>query len=337
LTRNILALLAATIAALSSNAGKILHADEPGRNTASSFDVESPTWLRTAKYGVMVHYLFDLNDIKGNWNKSVASFDVNRFSDEMQSAGAAYVILTLGQNSGYYNSPNATYNHYTGYAPGERTSFRDLPMDLSDALEKRGIKLILYLPTGAPEFDDRAKRALDWQGNTGASQSFQERWEDVIREWSLRYRGKIAGWWFDGLYCIECYSNPDQPHNLLTLTAAAKAGNPYAIVAFNSGPDKTFVAVHNIEDYTAGEQKTLVPPSEMANLGPLQYHVLTYLGKDWAEPHVRFDDTTLINYIQKVNAVDGSVTLEAAIRRNGSLFPEDLTQLKSIRAAIRLK
>ena len=55
-------------------------------------------WFGRAKFGVFVHYLGRGDD----WNDKVDSFDVKRFADQIARTKAAYVVLTLGQNSGYY-------------------------------------------------------------------------------------------------------------------------------------------------------------------------------------------------------------------------------------------
>ena len=64
---------------------------------------------------------------------------------QLESMGAGYFVLTLGQNSGFFNSPNAAYDRCTGYASGERCSTRDLPLELYRVLKPRGIRLMLYL------------------------------------------------------------------------------------------------------------------------------------------------------------------------------------------------
>jgi hypothetical protein len=66
--------------------------------------------------------------------------------------------------------------------------------DMYEALHKRGIKLIVYLPAGAPGGDPVARKALEWQAGAHRNREFQIKWEQVIREWSLRWSNKIAGW-----------------------------------------------------------------------------------------------------------------------------------------------
>src|SRR4030042_968141 len=108
-------------------------------------------WFKEAKFGVFIHYLGE----GPTWNERVESFDVERFAEQIRLTRAGYVILTLGQNSGYYCSPNETYEKYAGYKTGERCSRRDLPMEIAEALAQRGIRLMLYLPSRSPQADQQ--------------------------------------------------------------------------------------------------------------------------------------------------------------------------------------
>ncbi len=122
---------------------------------------------------------------------------------KLETMGAKYFVVTLGQNSGYFNSPNHVYDRITGYAPGERCSKRDLPMDLHRALHAKGIRLMLYLPCQTPNRDIRAQQAFGLaQGpkDQPIDLEFAKKWAQVIQEWSDRYGDKVAGWWFDGGY-----------------------------------------------------------------------------------------------------------------------------------------
>ena len=110
-------------------------------------------WFRDAGYGIMVHYLKPVivpEGDAGEWNEAVNSFDVELFADQAEEARAGFVMFTLGQNSGYYCSPNATFDSIVGVEPGALCSTRDLPQDLIKALNKYNIPVILYLPSNPP-------------------------------------------------------------------------------------------------------------------------------------------------------------------------------------------
>ena len=129
--------------------------------TASRADPKNPDtdWFKKSRYGVFMHLL----PSNANGLALAEKFDVNNVAEQLESVGAGYFVLTLGQNSGFMNSPNPTYERYTGYAPGQRCSKRDLPLDLYKALHPKGIKLMLYLPCQAPNRDLSAQKAFGLQ------------------------------------------------------------------------------------------------------------------------------------------------------------------------------
>ena len=67
-------------------------------------------WLREAKYGAFMHLL--PSDAKTL--AMVDDFDVEQLAGQLESIGAKYFVLTLGQNSGYFNAPNVVYDRTTG-------------------------------------------------------------------------------------------------------------------------------------------------------------------------------------------------------------------------------
>jgi hypothetical protein len=47
---------------------------------------------------------------------------------------------------------------------------------LAGALGKRGIRLLVYLPSGAPNGDGAAQTALEWQNGAFRNREFQLKW-----------------------------------------------------------------------------------------------------------------------------------------------------------------
>jgi hypothetical protein len=164
-------------------------------------DAQNPNtdWFKDARYGVFMHFLpADDADLK-----LVEAFDAQALAGQLEEVGAKYFVLTLGQNSGYFNAPNAAYDKRTGYAPGQRCARRDLPGDLAAVLGPKGIRLMLYLPCQTPNRDTRAQRAFglaEGPQDQPLDAAFAEKWAEVIQEWSDRYGDRVAGWWFDGGY-----------------------------------------------------------------------------------------------------------------------------------------
>ena len=303
-------------------------------------------WFQQAGWGVFTHYLAAADMSAAAWQVQVDAFDVERLADQLVRVGASYYFITIGQNSGHYCAPNATYDAFVGRVPS-LLSRRDLVADLADALALRGIRLMVYLPSGAPSMDTLAMEKLEWRWGfakpwpawggpeTGERlAAFQERWEAVIREWSLRWGHKVSGWWFDGCYFADAmYRHPESP-NFASFAAAAKAGNPDAIVAFNPGVKVPIVCHTEHEDYTAGEISEAFPMRSTRPgrwLDGAQYHVLSYLGQNWCRGVPRFPDTFVIGYTQYVREHGGVITWDVPITAEGYIPEPFIAQLARLR------
>lgn len=293
-------------------------------------------WFGEAKFGVFIHYLGGGDD----WNDKVNSFDVEGFAEQIARTKAGYVVFTLGQNSGYYCSPNAAYEKYAGYEAHQRCSKRDLPMEIADALAKRGIRLMLYLPSRSPQRDAQAMAGLnDVHERQPAPQEFTRKWSEVIREWSVRYEKKVSGWWFDGSYNRAGWDDLTKAYNWNTWAAACRAGNPESILAFNPGADisHAFNKLTDQQDYTAGEQNKFgATPESHPAAKPMQWHILSFLGTRWAgKDGPTNSDQFMIDYIKTVNTQGGVVTMDVNISYDGKIYEPHLKQLIAVGKAIR--
>jgi hypothetical protein len=291
-------------------------------------------WLHAAKYGVFMHLL--PADAQGLTR--VSQFDVEALAKQLEKMGAKYFAITLGQNSGYFNSPNAVYDRYTGYQAGERCSTRDLPLDLAAALKPRGIRLMLYLPCQTPNGDGRAQKAFGLPVG-GRDQpidlAFAGKWAEVIQEWSDRYGDKVSGWWFDGGYQHIRFNESIAE----VYARAVKHGSSNAIVSFN--PGVKLVRHTQAEDYTAGELNEpfgVVPSSRW--LAGSQWHALTYLGSNWSRRDTRHPAEKWANWVAAVAAKGGVVTLDMGPNWNpqtgpiGALAEEQIAQVMAIKSAL---
>ena len=91
-------------------------------------------WMPAAKVGVFMHFLPSQTSYP-----LVDAFDVPAVTRQVVESGARYFVFTLGQNSGYMNAPNATYERLAGFEPYARCARRDLPKELAAALAPHGI------------------------------------------------------------------------------------------------------------------------------------------------------------------------------------------------------
>lgn len=304
-------------------------------------------WFHGKKFGLFGHYLaapsgntMDRDIGIEEWNRRVDSFDVTMLAKQVKEVGADYFGITIGQNSGYYCSPNAVYDELVGIVPG-KCAKRDLVRDLALALAEYGIDLIAYLPSGAPDCDKIAMEKLEWQwGREGVSGeftgalredrlvSFQLKWQSIIREWSLRWGDLVKGWWIDGCYFSEkMYLFEDEP-NFHSFAAALRAGNPDAVLAFNTGLEEPFALVTDESDYTAGEVGFMLPlairgtdrkPEIEERLGGKIPHVLSHLGDSWGGGVPRMPASLAAGYIQYFNDRGGIVTWDLPLTYNGTI------------------
>jgi hypothetical protein len=327
----------------------------------------STDWFLKAGWGVFVHYLADIASntqvpdvTPDDWNRRIDGFDVKGLADQLEAVGAGYFFITLGQNSGFYLSPNATYDSIVGHQPS-RCSHRDLVADLSAELLPRGIRMMVYFTACAPALDRRAIEALKCTPPNDAGRiafhpelysyvagvddrltEFQLMWQQVVREWSLRWGTGCSGWWIDGCYNADVmYRHPDEP-NFASFAAACKDGNPDSLVAFNPGVKVPVICHSEDEDYTAGEISDAFPAPSMYGRPKLgryvdgaQCQILTYLGQGWGQGEPRFSDEFVIGYTKDMARNEGVITWDVATAREGRITEPCFAQLKALGKATR--
>lgn len=286
-------------------------------------------------------------------NKQVNDFDVEKLAKQLEFVGAGYYFITVGQASGHYCSPNIAYDKIAGVKPSKCAN-RDLVADLYDALAPKGIKLMVYMPSEGPHPSPECEK-IGWEwgydgpkGNMYDSQGklfprkakrlaeFQNNWEAVITEWSLRWGNKICGWWVDSCYFAdEMYNHSEKP-NFESFKAALQAGNSQSIVAFNPGVLTPITTGSAIEDYTAGEIDTALPvaskniPMERWINGK-QLHILSYLGSWWGQGAPLFFDNFVVAYTKYINDLEGVITWEVPINKNETIIDEFVNQLEKLK------
>ncbi len=313
-----------------------------GAADARTPDPAKTDWLVAGKYGVFVHYLHGLQNNpdhvaslgrQTSWDECVREFDVERFAERMREAGAAYVIFTMMQRSRFLIAPNGTFDRLTGYKPGEACATRDLVEDLYQALSRRGIALMLYWTGDGPCDDPKAAAALRWPANGQVSEEVVRHWTAVVREYGLRYRDKVKGFWTDGCYRFIGYDE----HKLGILAEGLRAGYPERIIALNPGVEDRVRAYSRHEDYTTGEQNSFSDLPLSRFVDGEQWHILSYLGTNWAQPGTVKSKREMIDYVHACTAMGGVVSIDVVLYRNGDLDRSQLEVLKSLRPGLAAK
>lgn len=303
-------------------------------------------WMRGARWGVMNHYLADWRaQVDGvppsveRWNDLIDHFDAKALAAQLSDVGAGWYQISIGQNSGYYLAPNAAYDRLTRREGPSTCSRRDLVADLSAALAPRGIRLMVYLPSGGPGRDRAAVAALDYQNGPHRNREFQEKWQEIIATWSQRWGSRVSGWWFDGCYWPNAMYRASAAPNFASFAAAARSGNPQSAVAFNPGVVYRTLSVSPDEDFTAGEidhPEQWTPKRVLdGRVDGAQVHVLSFLGTAWGKGVPRFTTQQVVDISRKVAAAGGVITWDVPVQAGGTIAPRFLEQLAAVNRALR--
>lgn len=176
-------------------------------------------WLAKAQYGLMFQWGewgYPEHGEAKPWPKMIDDFNVEKFANMVQSTAAGYVIWSAVWRTYYFPAPIQAIERIM---PGH-TSKRDLIGELADALNRRGIKLMLY-------YNGSALRPRDLgtdPNEIGTDAQFRKNWTAIATEVGERYGSRLAGWFIDEGW----YPSPFEEEN-----RALKAGYPGRIVSFN--------------------------------------------------------------------------------------------------------
>ena len=250
---------------------------------------EKERWLQKTGFGLMFHYEAFRNHTSASYNKTIDSFDVARFGDAVKSTRCGHIIFVIGQHWGKYCAPNSVYEKLLGVKSGVWTSKRDLILEIGRELQKRGIRLVIYMTARAPMrhyeiikamgdtlpsingkpagpkvnpmSHPRKVKGFRRSENQAPNPVFLKNWGEVCGEWSKRYGKLVSGWWFDGykMEMKEAYEGlKKEKHNIDTWVAAVRSGNPSAELAFNAGAHPILSLCTNgklcpHQTYTSGE------------------------------------------------------------------------------------
>lgn len=312
--------------------------------------VNRAEWMAKGSFGIMVHYLLrgegnSPEERTAGMNRQAEQFDLEFFMKQFDASGADWLILTLGQTSGYLCSPHPVVDEKN---PGH-TPRRDILMEVAQQLHQRGKRLIVYFPS---DFDaDPCVKAALAHGTPG----FAERYFEFLRYYSVKFGPLISGWWFD-----TCMQHPDE--HWAKWETALRAGNPDTVIAFSGAEFCTGRPLQSLTervDYFAGEIHLLEDGKIRRDFLSPGSNILTTpdgkLRKEGQEPQfympagpfignaqlqcllpidltfnpaipnaaVRYSDETLIKFVKDIRAVGGAVTINLPITFENGHIPAD--------------
>jgi len=336
-------------------------ADQPDRTA----------WM-SGKYGLMHHWLYPVipplkKEPAKTLDEAVDNFDVKGLLDDFEQTGASWLIFTIGQNTGFYASPNPVIDQLAG--PGH-CSHRDLIAEIAAGVHGLGKRFIAYLPCEVAG-NATLHEGFAWTKEDGSDQKeFQQRYTRAIRAWAERFGNLLDGWWFDGCYTWPVFHNSKMDWPLWY--SAARAGNPNAAVTFNDGSFcvGSLTPVVPEHDYLSGEAEMLVdskirlarektiqthlPGSRFIPGTHCQWHCLLPIDCFWGHgtpspewlpgsPYTATDavmepplyrDEELTKFLRDCLKAGGAVTLNIGISQEGYLGKETIAQLKKIKTNV---
>lgn len=327
---------------------------------AGTVPADNTAWMRQARFGLFMHYQYrillgysvatrpkfpqpaEMSAVQ--WNRFVDGFDVQGFARQMAEAKVGWVIFCIDDH--YYAwpcSPNQAFDRFTGYEPGEKCSRRDLISDLVDALNARGVKLICYFAglNGYMKEPKVTAGLLDDGNNlTAPSPQSRARRLAILKEYTDRFGGRIAGWWFDG---IEQNTYSEQPDDWSTIGSIVRSANSRAVIAFSFGGNERACIRPGVDDYTAGDtwskqDLTRLTPEHLPAQNGILWHGKIYCGNVYHGQGTsnQFTDDELIRWIKTCNSQGGVCTLDWPFDpKTGLLKDFGFEQLKRISRAVR--
>jgi hypothetical protein len=327
-------------------------------------------WMQSAKYGLFMHYQYrillgySLNGLQpseapasaespAGWNAFVDGFDVNGFGDQMVQGHVGWVLFCIDDAPrGWQCTPNATFDSYTGYAPGDRCSNRDLIMDLSGALHSRGVKLICYW-AGLTGWSVDTQTFQGMAGdpnnpNAPPSDESRKRRLAVLQEYCDRYGAQVDGWWFDGM---DPGLYDGSTYNYATIDSIVRTPNPNSAIAFSWGSLQTPAGdwagqqgdlAPGVQDFAGGDSwskmdLTKYTPNTFPGDSRILWHGKMYCGNIYHGQGTdnQFTDQQLIDWLNTCNNQGGVCTMDWPIDPpTGRLKDFGAAQLDRVASAV---
>jgi len=303
-------------------------------------------WMADSGYGLMFQWGgwgYPQHGPKKEWPKMIDDFNVESFANMCAEAGAGYVVWSATWMTYYFPAPiKAIENILPGH-----TSSRDLIGELADALNKRGIKMILYYNLGGWWAKNEVPK-YGWAKNGPSEEDhkyFTETFCSITTEVGKRYGKKLAGWMIDD--GMIYYPAPFEQ-----MGKALKSGNPDRLISYNSWILPRFTDFQDFfmgegnEDGKAGSGPKggdgIIAKGPQKGLQGFACFVLD--GPDWGlykaetkikPPRLTRDQiTALVN-----NALERKLALSfnLLMYEDGSVSPESLDMMKYVRTIVRRK
>ncbi len=204
------------------------------------------------KYGLFIHYVHGLSMFSDgrkpkNINETLDSFDVEGFARDVADTGVQFLVFTSWHWKMIPLYPSEVTAKWRGY----EIPRRDLLGEIIDAVNAKGVKVILYThPRDGHDFDSADRAATGWgegyrEGSgkdranplTFNSEKWNEYVTELYTELADRYAHKLYGFYTDGAGPFDgtdpAMENNLQVINYLELRDIMKSRNPDIVMIQN--------------------------------------------------------------------------------------------------------
>ena len=269
-----------------------------------SSEQQNTDWMYAGKFGLSTHYLASYTS---GLEQKANQLKIDVIANQAASVEAGWFLFTLYHQSWLMMAPNETYDYILGV--NDFTSSRDVPLELSNALRAKNIRLMLYINLWLGPPSNVSPKVREAMGGWPPNDKLVQNIAAILKEFSLRYGPRVSGWWIDGVQQPTVWGkSPHRERWFKEIADALKSGNPDAIVAFNPGLRTVRYSSQN--DYIAGESVDLNPVPSGRCLDGAQWHLWTYLGGWWGSGGTRYSEEELGKYVSLVTSRGGALTFE---------------------------
>lgn len=307
--------------------------------------------LHSKKWGIFHHYLYNIqndplfsnnqNAGQTDWQSCTEALNIQRLAKTLHEIGAGYYFITVMQGRKYMIAENSSYRSIVGdEIADECLSRRDLIEELYQELHQYDIDLYLYFTGDGPYKDEAIGTLFGFtEPRQNITMDFVQKWSEVLKDYAVRYGGKIKGWWLDGMYHQAFGYSPELMHPYYR---AIKEGNPEGIVAFNDGVKPYCYRHYPQEEFTSGEQVDLSVIPKARFQDGAQTHILLPIGSEsrdigatWAGGGLHYTKEQLCDYAEKVILAGGVVTFDCKLNRDGSFDDAQVEVLRYIGSRLK--
>lgn len=237
--------------------------------------------FRQFRHGLFVHHVYGLTARPDGakittLDEFANAFDVNTFVDQVAGMGVEYVFLTAWHKAMYQLGPNPALERWL---PGH-TCKRDLVGEIADALNARGIKLVLYAhPNDGHDLSKDERNRVGYmdfpKDDPNRNKVLNDFINEVFTDFCKQYAGKpnVVGIWWDS------WKHNGERIDMWRLNKTVRGLMPNAVLMsnnfdFNRKPN--FIDFFSIESGWKGAKT-----GELNELTALHYNQSFPIAQNW--------------------------------------------------------